>query len=154
MDPRQTRGYLNNNPGNIDRAAPPYWDGEIRDVNDPRLTAFQRKELVEGRFCVFTRAHYGLRALAKNLLACHDRLGDSTVPQYIGHWAPPSDNNNTAAYIAAVCAEAGVSLYDVINIRDRRVLKAVMHGIVRVECAGVPYSDDQFDEAITAAGVR
>ena len=29
--PTQTRGYLNNNPGNMDRSEPP-WNGEIRDV--------------------------------------------------------------------------------------------------------------------------
>ena len=31
IDPKQTRGYLNNNPGNMDRGDPP-WNGEIRDI--------------------------------------------------------------------------------------------------------------------------
>ena len=31
MDPRQTRGFLNNNPGNMDRGEPP-WNGEVRDA--------------------------------------------------------------------------------------------------------------------------
>ena len=55
MDPRKSRGFLNNNPGNVDRSAD-VWQGEIRDPADPRLTDFQRNELVKGRFAVFCRS--------------------------------------------------------------------------------------------------
>ena len=58
MDPRQTRGFLNNNPGNMDRGEPP-WNGEVRD---PVRCAneVQRSELVHGRFCVFVDAPHGM----------------------------------------------------------------------------------------------
>jgi hypothetical protein len=67
MDPKEQRGYLNHNPGNIDRSAD-NWQFEIKDPNDPRLTPFQVHELTYGRFCVFADAVHGIRAMAKNLL--------------------------------------------------------------------------------------
>ena len=44
--PTQTRGYLNNNPGNMDRSEPP-WNGEIRDVAQCQNDV-QRAELTHG----------------------------------------------------------------------------------------------------------
>ena len=35
MDPRQTRGFFNCNPGNMDRGRPP-WNGELA-LGDPRI---------------------------------------------------------------------------------------------------------------------
>jgi len=94
IDPKQTRGYLNNNPGNMDRGDPP-WNGEIRDIakcqND-----IQRGELSHGRFCVFESAEMGIRAMAKTLLAYHDRLGCRSIRDYINRWAPPNENNTEA----------------------------------------------------------
>lgn len=68
MDPRTSRGFLNNNPGNVDRSAD-VWQGEIRDPDDPRLTPFQRNELVNGRFVVTISPQFGIRLLAKTLFA-------------------------------------------------------------------------------------
>lgn len=152
MDPTKTRGFLNNNPGNIDRLPPPLWNGEIRDPADPRLNDMQRWELARGRFCVFDTAHHGIRALAKNLLADHDRLGDRTVRQFIGHWAPPLENNTTA-YIANVCTAANCGPDDPIDIRSRPVICALVSGIIRVECGGMPYALDQIQAALTDAGI-
>jgi hypothetical protein len=73
IDRYKARGFLNCNPGNMDRADPP-WLGEIRDValcvNDG-----QRMELTHGRFCVFSDAQHGIRAMVENLRAYRDRLG-------------------------------------------------------------------------------
>ena len=69
MDPKTTRGYLNNNPGNVDRISGNPWKGEITDPADLRLTDFQRNELVNGRFCVFEDALHGIRCLALDLKA-------------------------------------------------------------------------------------
>jgi len=94
MDPRQTRGFLNNNPGNMDRGEPP-WNGEIRDPARC-INEVQRSELVHGRFCVFVDASHGIRAMVHNLWAYHDRLGCRSIRDYINRWAPPNENNTTA----------------------------------------------------------
>lgn len=152
MDPTKSRGFLNNNPGNIDREAPPYWNGEIRDVNDQRLTAFQRIELLSGRFCVFDAPLHGLRALAKDLLACSARLGDHTVEQFISHWAPPQEND-TVSYVETVCRELGVMAEATIDITRRPTMRALIEAIVHVECGGQPYDAALIEQAMTAAGI-
>jgi hypothetical protein len=150
MDPKSTRGFLNCNPGNMDRGEPP-WNGEIRDparcAND-----VQRGELVHGRFCVFVDAAHGIRAMVKNLWAYHDRLGCRTIRDYINRWAPPNENN-TAGYIARVAASVGRAPDDPVDIHDPRILRAVVEGIISVECAGNPYANDNaIDEGLALAG--
>ena len=149
--PKQTRGYLNNNPGNMDRGEPP-WNGEIRDVamcqND-----MQRMEMTHGRFCVFERAVMGIRAMAKNLLAYHDRLGCDTIREYIERWAPPNENN-TEAYVAQVASRLACSPDEPIEIRDPKVMEAIIDGIIRVECAGMPYEGNEIAEGVALAGVK
>lgn len=150
IDPKQTRGYLNNNPGNMDRSEPP-WNGEIRDVslctND-----VQRMELTHGRFCVFKNAIMGIRAMTKNLLAYHDRLGCETVREYIERWAPPNENN-TQAYINNVAMRIGVTPDDPIEITNPDIMAAVIDGIIRVECAGMPYDGNEIAEGMKMAGI-
>ncbi len=150
MDPKTTRGFLNNNPGNMDRGEPP-WNGEIRDVgrcaND-----VQRIELTHGRFCVFADAPHGIRAMVRNLEAYHDRLRCRTIRDYINRWAPPNENN-TAGYIARVAANAGVDADSAVDIGDSRILRAIVDGIIRVECAGMPYGGSEIEDGLRLAGV-
>lgn len=138
-----TRGFLNANPGNMDRSEPP-WKGEIRSVelchND-----MQRNELIHGRFCVFESAEYGIRAMAKNLRAYRDRLGLKSVRDYINRWAPPNENN-TAAYIQRVCDAVGVGPDDPVDLEP--ALPALIDAIIRVECAGMPYVGSEIADGI------
>lgn len=150
IEPTKTRGFLNNNPGNMDRGEPP-WNGEIRDIAQCQNDV-QRMELSHGRFCVFTDAEHGIRALAKNLMAYRDRLGCRSIRDYINRWAPPNENN-TAAYIANVAHGAAVGADDPVDISNRRVIKALVDGIIRVECAGMPYEGNEIDEGLTMAGI-
>lgn len=150
MDPKLTRGYLNNNPGNIDRGNPP-WNGEIRDVSKC-VNDIQRRELTQGRFCVFVSSAYGIRALALNLRAYRDRLGCKSVQDYINRWAPPNENN-TAGYIDRVAMEIGVNPLAQIDINQQPTMKALVKGIINVECAGMPYSDAELDAGLAAAGL-
>jgi hypothetical protein len=150
MDPKTTRGYANNNPGNMDRAEPP-WDGEIRDPGQTHNT-IQHYELTSGRFCVFKDPEHGIRAMAKNLRAYRDRLGCRTIRQFIGRWAPPNENN-TAAYIARVCQAVGAGPDEPVDIERRPVMRALVDGIIRVECAGMPYAGSEIDDGLTLAGI-
>lgn len=151
MDPRTTRGFLNNNPGNMDRSADT-WQGEIKDAADRRLTDFQRGELTKGRFCVFTSAEFGIRAMAKNLFAYADRLGLHTVRQFIGKWAPPNEND-TEAYIASVARKIGGSADEPVDIRSYKALAAIVDAIIRVECGGMPYGGNEIEDGLRLAGV-
>jgi hypothetical protein len=80
-----TRGLRNNNPGNIDRNTIK-WQGMADDQSsDPR-------------FVVFKAPVFGIRALAKTLLAYQNQHGCKTIRQIINRWAPPSENK-TEAYV-------------------------------------------------------
>lgn len=151
MDPRKSRGFLNNNPGNVDRGTD-IWQGEIRDPNDPRLTDFQRNELLKGRFCVFAEPRPGIRMLAKTLFAYRDRLGHRTVRRIINTWAPPVEND-TGAYVAAVAARVGVSPDAELDLSDFKTLKALVSAIIIHECGGMPYAGTEIDDGLLMAGV-
>lgn len=151
IDPLQTRGYKNCNPGNLDRGEPP-WLGEIRDPNDCKNDV-QLAELAHGRFCVFEDAEHGIRAMVKNLWAYHDRLGCRTIRDYINRWAPPNENN-TAGYIQRVADSVGVGPDTEVDIDHWGVLRAIIDGIINVECAGMPYTGNEIETGMTLAGVK
>ena len=151
FDPRTSRGFLNNNPGNMDRSEPP-WQGEIRDPADPRLTKFQHEELTKRRFCVFVSPQLGIRAMARNLFAYTDRLGLCEIEDLIRRWAPPVEND-TAAYIDAVARRLGVRPDACVNLRDWKVLHAIVDAIIRHECGGMPYAGSEIEEGLLLAGV-
>lgn len=151
MDPRTSRGFLNNNPGNVDRSAD-VWQGEIRDPADPRLTKAQRNELENGRFAVFAEPRPGIRMLAKTLFAYRDRLGHRTVRRIINTWAPPVEND-TGAYVAAVAARVGVSPDAELNLNDFKTVKALVSAIIIHECGGMPYAGTEIDDGLMMAGL-
>ncbi|SHM46656.1 hypothetical protein SAMN05216593_10148 [Pseudomonas asturiensis] len=140
------RGISNNNPGNIDYNSRNDWQGQIgieEGVAKPRFARFDSPE-------------NGIRALAKLLINYRGKDGTpgiglqgiDTVRETINRWAPAVENN-TDAYVRAVSAEAGVLPNESINIRDRRILLAVVTAIIKHENGGNPYS-----QAVIAEGVR
>ena len=146
MDPKTTRGYLNNNPGNMDRGLPP-WNGEIRDVAEAQNDC-QRNELTHGRFCVFHDAIHGIRGMALNLRAYHDRLGCRSVRDYINRWAPPNENN-TESYIQRVAERLNTTPDAPIDLAAAMPL--LIDAIIRVECAGMPYEGTEIADGIASA---
>jgi len=89
------RGIRNNNPGNI-RKSSTRWAGSVADVlqTDPA-------------FVIFSAPEYGIRAMSK-ILKSYATRGLVTVEQIISTWAPANENN-TAAYVAAVCRDLSLS---------------------------------------------
>ena len=83
------RGIRNHNPGNLRRSADP-WQGLAAEQSD-------------AEFFQFASAKWGIRALARTLIAYQDRVGLKTIKQMIGRWAPPNEND-TGAYVRAVGA--------------------------------------------------
>lgn len=120
-----SRGYRNNNPGNIRFIERNPWNGQ--DGNDDGI------------------GHYvspmaGTRALGKQLLAYAAR-GLVTVRDIVSTWAPPNEND-THAYIADVCAQLDVDPDARINVAQR--LPALARAIAKHE-NGYVASDYDFD---------
>ena len=95
------RGIRNHNPGNLRRSSDP-WQGLAAEQTD-------------AEFFQFASAKWGIRALARTLIAYQDRVGLKTIQQMIGRWAPPNEND-TGAYVRAVAASVGVGEDDEIDV--------------------------------------
>lgn len=135
----QPRGVRSNNPGNIDRDDTK-WQGMADDQSsDPR-------------FIVFKTPEWGIRAIARILLTYQSEEHLNTIRKIISRWAPPSENN-TAAYIAAVAADCGVSADDAIDVDSVGVMLPLVKAIIAHEDAGYTYPDSVVLEALHMAGV-
>lgn len=130
------RGIRNNNPGNLRAVAGIAWRGQI-GADDKG-------------FCIFDTAHNGLRANAKQLIAYQDKHGIRTVRGAINRWAPPSEND-TGAYVNAVCAAVGVGPDDQIDMHRVTTLVPLLMAIVQHENGQQPYSTNEIGAAVADA---
>lgn len=133
--PDNARGIRNNNPGNLEYSKSNPWSGQTGD---------------DGRFAKFETPEHGIRALGRNLLS-YQRQGIDTVSDIINRWAPASDNNNTDAYIKAVCDQLGVSADQQLDASNPDTLKALCAAIIHHENGSQPYSDQQMASGVSAA---
>lgn len=129
------RGIRNNNPGNLEYSKTNPWVGQNGD---------------DGRFAKFETPEHGIRALGRNLLS-YQRQGIDTVSDIINRWAPPDDNNDTSAYIKAVCAQLGVTADQPLDASNPDTLKALCAAIIHHENGNQPYSDQQLATGVSAA---
>ncbi|EBZ5858841.1 hypothetical protein ACO3WQ_004720 [Salmonella enterica] len=129
------RGIRNNNPGNLEYSKTNPWVGQTGD---------------DGRFAKFETPEHGIRALGRNLLS-YQRQGIDTVSDIINRWAPPQDNNNTDAYIKAVCEQLGVTPDQQLDASNPDTLKALCAAIIHHENGSQPYSDQQLSTGVSAA---
>lgn len=113
-----SRGLRNRNPGNIRRSGVRY-KGEVRPSTDPQFKQFGSMAL-------------GYRAIFVLLDTYRIRYGLDTVRTMISRWAPPSEND-TAAYIDAVCRRTGLAPDRPIDTRDRATMVPLAAAISRVE---------------------
>lgn len=134
-DNGDARGIRNNNPGNLEFSKTNPWMGQTGD---------------DGRFAKFETPEHGIRALGRNLLS-YQRQGIDTVGDIINRWAPPTDNNNTDAYIKAVCDQLGVTADQQLDASNPDTLKALCAAIIHHENGNQPYSDQQLATGVSAA---
>lgn len=139
-----TRGIRNNNPGNIDEGSP--WQG-LASLSE--MTVDQRRE---NRFCVFKAPVWGIRAIARVLITYQDKHKITTVKGIIDRWAPPVENN-TDAYVQAVCKSIGVKPNDAINVHEYSCMMPLVKAIIYHENGKNPYTQDVIDEGLMLAGV-
>lgn len=97
------QGVRLNNPLNLRPGSP--WQGlaEPSEVNG---------------FCNFKTPVWGFRAAVKNLITYCDVYGINTVQGVISRWAPPQDNNDTDAYIKAVCSRTGYGPTQILALKS------------------------------------
>lgn len=129
------RGVRNNNPGNLEASSSNPWVGQTGS---------------DGRFAKFETPEHGIRALGRNLIS-YQRQGIDTVGEIINRWAPPSDNNDTAAYIKAVCVQLGVTANQPLDASNPDTLQALCAAIIKHENGSQPYSQDQLSTGVSAA---
>ncbi|TQI79327.1 hypothetical protein FHU10_0599 [Serratia fonticola] len=132
------RGLRNNNPGNIEASKENPWEGQTGS---------------DGRFATFETPEHGIRALGKNLLSYNRLHGLDTVGGIITRWAPPKENE-TDAYIKAICARLGVGANDQIDVTNPRTLAELCAGIIRQENGKEGASNisaDQINNGVSAA---
>lgn len=105
-----TRGFRNNNPGNLHAAGIP-WVGYIGADPDG--------------YAMFDTLEHGIRAMGVDLRA-KLRRGLNTPASIINVYAPPSDNNPTSTYIAKVCDWTGFQPNQVLTVSDIPTLAFAM----------------------------
>jgi len=130
--PRRSRGIRDNNPGNIRPGE--HFKGEVGE---------------EGGYCIFDTPENGIRAIAVDLLTKY-RRGLTTIRSIIAVYAPPSEND-TEAYIKAVCADTGCLDYAWIHLTEPAVLGSMVGAIIKHENGSDPYSGEQIAAGVSAA---
>lgn len=131
------RGVRLNNPGNIRHGDK--WQGLAPEQRDPD-------------FVTFASPVWGIRALARVLIAYQDKHDLRTVRGIIGRWAPPNEND-TGAYVRSVAAKMGVSPDDEIDVYQYATMRPLVEAIIRHENGQQPYSGADLDEGLRRAGV-
>ncbi len=126
------RGIRNNNPGNLIYTNIK-WNGKLpKEQNKDR------------RFEMFIAPVYGVRAMIKDLKNDIEK-GKSTVPQLIEEYAPRFENN-TDAYIEAVCKDLKVSRTAKL-LPTKNTLRLLVHSISKVENGANYITNELFDKA-------
>ncbi len=133
------RGIRNNNPGNLRRTDDP-WQG---------LTPGQPDK----EFFTFKSEVYGIRALARTLIAYQDNHRLRSIRQIISRWAPANENN-TGAYIDAVAKSTGFDPDRPLDMHRFDYISAVVKAIIQHENGQQPYTDAQVTKALVLAGVE
>jgi hypothetical protein len=93
-----------NNPGNI-RVSKTAWTGKIAPVPGQVFENFDSLQ-------------DGTKALYTNLTTYYNNYGLKTVRTIISTWAPPSDNNDTEAYITKVAGDLGIVDTDPVTLDE------------------------------------
>lgn len=127
------RGIRNFNPGNL-RLSSVEWLGLSDEQTDPD-------------FFQFVSPIYGIRAMAR-ILKTYQREGVTTLQEAVGRWAPPSEND-TQAYVQAVCQACGVNPGDTVDLTS--LLPRLIPAIIEHENGQQPYSVEDITYAIGLA---
>ena len=127
-----SRAAVNNNPGNI--------------IDSPFAKTQPGYLGSDGKFAKFESPEHGETAM-HNLLSDYQKRGFNTPSSIIGRWAPPSDNNDTASYVAQVAKKLGVGPNDPIDVSDPNVRSVLGKAIATVEAGTAQSGSGQKGQA-------
>lgn len=128
---RNTRGFKNNNPGNL-VLTQIAWAGKVPKTLN-----------TDGHFEQFRTLAFGVRALIVNLRTTIGS-GKNTLEQLLKVYAPEIENN-TSAYIKNVCKWTGIAANAKLGI-DKDTLLKLTAAIVRQE-NGSALTEQELSEA-------
>ncbi len=116
-----TRGYRNNNPGNIVKTftgdTQTFWTGEIKGDDE--------------RFKKFKNMEYGYRGIFI-VLRSYMRKGVDTIEEIINRYAPPHENV-TSSYVKHVAERTGIPKDQQLSINDVDKVKSIVREISYIE---------------------
>ncbi len=131
------RGIRNNNPGNIEYGS---------------FTKARGATGSDGRFARFGTPEAGIGAMS-DLLRSYGAKGINTVDSILNRYAPGNENN-TAAYSAAVSKKLGVKGSDKLDLNDASVMKRLVSAMIQHENGSNPYSDAALTAGTMSAAQR
>lgn len=146
-------GVRLNNPGNLEWGSP--WEGLVPRERSRYYATGTRQQK---RFCEFIDAPSGIRAIARTLITYYDKrkaLDGSaidTVRDVIERWAPGFENN-VDAYARHVASLMAINPDQILNIKEFKVMKGIVKGIIAHENGGYTYPDDVINEGLRRAGI-
>lgn len=114
----KSRGYRNNNPGNI-RINRDKFQGEVIPSQDKEFKQFESMS-------------YGYRAIFKILRNYQINYKLNTIRQMISRWAPKNEND-TANYISFVSERSGIPADDPIRTDNREMMIRIVAAMSKVE---------------------
>ena len=118
-----TRGYINNNPGNI-RINSEEWQGEVVPSKDKSFKTFKSMA-------------YGYRAIFVLLRSYINKHGLNTIRKIISTYAPANENK-TDAYITFVSNRSGIDQDEKLSLTDINKLKSIVAAISYMENGVAP----------------
>lgn len=127
-------GIRNNNPGNLNFAG-------------------QAGASRAGRFAAFGSMAEGIAALDDQLQRYGSR-GNDTVRGIVSTWAPPSDHNDTGAYIGNVARALGVNADAHLNLGDANTLRTLISAITTQEVGAGRINVDQINAGMALSMSR
>lgn len=133
-----TRGLRNCNPMNL-RHSVDKWQGAADVQADTEFVTFKSPE-------------FGIRAGAKVLMS-YQKRGLDTVGEIISTFAP-STENDTNAYVQAVCNDCGVDSNDVLDMDNCETMTKLVKAIIKHENGVQPYSDAVILDGLRLAGIH
>lgn len=139
-DTAHIRAVRNNNPGNIRVGS--HWQGLLDPVH------MNPDQKAETAFCVFATAVWGFRAMATIFHTYANKDGVKTIRGAISRWAPPNENN-TGAYVQAVCQGCHVGPDDPFPFHDQQRMTLLLQAVSTHEVGTWAFS-----QADLLAGVR
>jgi hypothetical protein len=149
-----TRGFRNHNPCNVRPCPlPDVWKGQGSiDNNEPDPPYSQFEDTLDENGIMQEADFWGLRAGARNFESYQSKDGCATLRAIIYRHAPPTDNNDTVAYLAAVSQSLGINPDETISLENAPELTLdLMKSVIHEEESTDPYPDALIRAAIAAA---